>query len=298
MRKEKQSQLKCLLSNRPKRKQQSEMSKDKHSQNILPPCDMVCMIKDNKNKNQKYFDDDQVKSIWDLANSLLEEQNVVPKAEEEEEKFDDSMDLFHLGGDSDQGSVHGAVLTESMHEGEGDQVQLEWEHMYPVRKSLYNRKSHFLSFIQNYAGYDMGRKIMSEYESTMCDFILMNMKPSKAEEFLEMLKECKLSNVYRFYDHLFHCFNYNKRPKEHFEIEPNSIDSILHIFNMFQAYFHRNSKFSRKNFLSMRFLLGRILVYLGYLPNIDSLPLDLRRPKGKSQLLFHEQVWQNFLLEL
>lgn len=263
-------------------------------------CDVEKMIADNKRDNKKYFDDEQVKSIWNLVEMVSTEDTKNEMYEKLQE--DDSFDsLMFENGETELGYTDDCDQDYSKEESDNEIgngfENLEWEHMYPIRKSLYNRKTHFISFIQNYAGYHMGRKLMSEYESTMCDFILSNMKPTSADEFLKMLKECKLSNVYRYHVHVFNSKNRAVQSKR-FEISPMHVDKIVHIFNMFQAFFHRQMKFSRKNFLSMRFLLGRILIFLKFFSDVSFLPPDLKRPKGKTQLLFHEQIWQQFLISL
>jgi hypothetical protein len=243
--------------------------------------------------SNKKIDEDQVKLIWDLVTSLYFENindnhnqsdhNNTPEFEEQHNDFESINASYENENEEEYQDKHGGAM--------------EWEHMYPIRKSLYNRKTHFISFLQNYTSFTMGRKLMSDYENKMSDFILEEMRPSCAMDFLMMLKECKLSNVYRFYDHIFHSWKKSASAStktRRFEIPSRSIERIVHVFNMFQAFFHRQDKFNRKNFLSMRFLLGKILLFLDIVKCYD-LPVDLKRPKGKSQLLFHEQVWQMFL---
>lgn len=305
----------------------------------LHDLDVVGMLENNKFENKKYFDEDQVKSIWDFAmktsNDLTYKDEVISHIENkqkekeyhinpEPEEYDyqcvryeqsegyegeeevEQQEQEDIGKIKRQEEIndYDYECDEYFEGGEFDtknEGRMEWTHMYPTRKSIYNRKSHFLSFIQNYTKYHLGRKLMSEYEQTMCDFILDNMKPRTSEEFLEMLKGCKLSNVYRYYDHIFtverngQSKQKQKQGEKELDIKHEDIDRIYNIFSSFQAFFHRQKKFDRKNFLSMRFVLGRILVYLGIVKCKNGLPVDLCRPKGKVQLEFHEQVWQMFL---
>lgn len=302
----KREKLACMMRDKPTRVKKSEC---KHSTEAIDEQIIEKFIVENKVDNKKYFDEDQVKSIWDLVNhSLNEDVNDERETETDKTMFEDLVHAnydFDFNGENQESSYEKTELMD-LNESEDNSKEnfffhsMEWEHMYPVRKSLYNRKTHFISFLQNYTSYDMGRKLMSEYENNMCDFILSNMKPETTEDFLSMLKECKLSNVYRFYGHLFYwrnggrCVN-KKQSFKSFEIQPSSIDHIIHIFNMFQAFFHRQEKFNRKNFLSMRFLLGRILIFLKILRDESCLPIDLRRPKGKVQSDFHNAIWQQFL---
>lgn len=240
-------------------------------------------------QGNKKIDEDQVKMIWDLVASVYPKDDILNPVE-----YDANENVYECGYDNDR--------TEKDQEVNEDEYQdkyggaMEWEHMYPIRKSLYNRKTHFISFLQNYTSFAMGRKMMSDYENKMSDFILNEMKPTESVDFLMMLKECKLSNVYRFYDHIFHEWNKKRSSNDKlFEIPTISIDKIIHIFNMFQAFFHRQDKFNRKNFISMRFLLGNILVFMNIVAHRDELPLDLKRPKGRTQLVFHERTWQMFV---
>lgn len=256
-------------------------------------------------KSNKSIDEDQVKLIWDLVASLYGENTnaldgqsesnlTVPDIEEQHDKeFESMVSPYENENENENDNEN----EEEYQEKNGG--TMEWGHMYPMRKSLYNRKTHFISFLQNYTSFEMGRKLMSDYENRMSDFILEQMKPTCATDFLMMLKECKLSNVYRFYDHIFHTWRKSEyMNSKRFEIPLRSIEKIVHIFNMFQAFFHRQDKFSRKNFLSMRFLLGSILICIGFVKTRDDLPFDLKRPKGRKQLLFHEQVWQLFLVNM
>ena len=291
-------------------------------------CPVLDAIKDNKQNDKKYFDEEQVKLIWENANANANNETSSSFYDgdhdhdhEKEYKFKPVEFDIDIDSDNDNESASNfsvdrfSILScENENENENE-IQMEnekendieseneeeglmdWKQMYPVRKSLYNRKTHFISFLQNYTRYDMGRKMMSQYENTMCDFILEEMNPTSSEDFLKMLKECKLSNVYRFYDHIykhkFKTFSYTEM-----DITTDQISKVVHMFNMFQAFFHRQEKFHRKNFLSMRFLIGRIFLYLGLVSDVDSLPVDLKRPKGRTQFLFHEQVWQMFLSSL
>lgn len=264
-----------------------------------------------ESKKVKFLNEDQVKTIWDFALSSIQDLDMRYREKEESENGSnftpdlgldlynenkqeyDRDDIYNLDGnhafDADEQE------TESVSKNAGE---MEWSHMYPVRKSIYNRKSHFLSFIQNYTRSHLGRKLMSEYEQTMCDFILKNMKPTSSEEFLDMLKGCKLSNVYRYYQHIYNDAKNQQRSNSNnseIDIEYKDIDRIYHIFSSFQSFFHRQRKFKRKNFLSMRFVLGKILLFLNIVKSKEDLPVDLHRPKGKVQLEFHEQVWQMFL---
>jgi hypothetical protein len=243
-------------------------------------------------QTNKKIDEDQVKLIWDLVTSLygennndnhIESEHNLIEFEEQHNDFESIDASYENENEEEYQDKHGGTM--------------EWEHMYPMRKSLYNRKTHFISFLQNYTSFAMGRKLMSEYENKMSDFILEEMKPTGAMDFLMMLKECKLSNVYRFYEHIFHSWKRSTSSSQtkRFKIPSRSIEKIVHVFNMFQAFFHRQEKFNRKNFLSMRFLLGKILLFLDIVQANEGIPIDLRRPKGKTQLLFHEQVWQMFL---
>jgi hypothetical protein len=250
--------------------------------------------------NNKKMNGEQVKTIWDLLSSLQKnEESTIIQDEDSNEWEDQCNNRSTDNEDKEQDEdvdVDGLNWEKESYTGKNQENGgLEWDHMYPVRKSLYNRRTHFISFVQNYTSYAMGRKLMSEYENNMCDFIFSAMRPTSALDFLMMLKECKLSNVYRFYEHLFHAWKNDRESRYELEIAPNQIDGIVHLFTMFQAFFHRQNKFNRKNFLSMRFLLGKILLFLGIIKSCIDLPVDLRRPKGKSQLLFHEQVWQLFL---
>lgn len=281
-------------------------------------CPVLDAINDNKQNDKKYFDEEQVKLIWENANANANNEtssSFYDGDHEKEYKFKPVE--FDIGIDSDNDNESASNFSvdrfsilsceneiqmenekendiESENEEEG---LMDWKQMYPVRKSLYNRKTHFISFLQNYTRYDMGRKMMSQYENTMCDFILEEMNPTSSEDFLKMLKECKLSNVYRFYDHIykhkFKTFSYTEM-----DITTDQISKVVHMFNMFQSFFHRQGKFHRKNFLSMRFLIGRIFLYLGLVGDVDSIPVDLKRPKGRTQFLFHERVWQMFLSSL
>ena len=243
-------------------------------------------------QTNKRIDEDQVKLIWDLVTSLYGENNITPEFEEQHNDFE-TIDASYENesGNENENETENEEEYQDKHGG-----TMEWEHMYPMRRSLYNRKTHFISFLQNYTSFAMGRKLMSQYENKMSDFILEEMKPTCAIDFLAMLKECKLSNVYRFYEHIFHSWKRSTLSQSRrFKIPSRSIEKVVHVFNMFQAFFHRQEKFNRKNFLSMRFLLGKILLFLDIVHANEDIPVDLRRPKGKTQLLFHEQVWQMFL---
>lgn len=293
--------------------------------------DVGSMVLKNKVESKKYFDDDQVKLIWenafmneeDLNIDVYEyDQNQNGDNDDDHDKFEDdrvTIASTSLTFESDEGhenvNVNVNVNEEEVEWHEfssvnGDQDfehddsgKMDWKQMYPIRKSLYNRKTHFISFLQNYTRYDMGRKLMSDYENTMSGFILENMKPKTSQDFLKMLKECKLSNVYRFYDHI-----YKQRFKSiatneeqivnkdgEIDITTDQIERVVHMFNMFQAFFHRQEKFNRKNFLSMRFLIGRIFVYIGLVSSYEVLPADLQRPKGRTQFMIHERIWKLFL---
>lgn len=246
--------------------------------------------------NNKKMNEEQVKTIWDLLSSLQNNEETDVIRNEDLCEWEDQH-ISRCGDVEDKEQDEDGLNWEKESDGSKNQENggLEWDHMYPVRKSLYSRKTHFISFVQNYTSYTMGRKLMSEYENNMCDFIFSTLKPTCAMDFLMMLKECKLSNVYRFYEHLFHAWKNDRERNGELEIAPKHIDGIVHLFNMFQAFFHRQNKFNRKNFLSMRFLLGKILLFVGIVKSRVDLPVDLRRPKGRTQLSFHERVWQMFL---
>lgn len=280
------------------------------------------IFENNKNMKKKYFDENECKAIWDFAVNSTNFGNDNENGdgdENENENGNDSLSMEYKSlSERSNCSLSLDAFGEStnMCNADGDQCDdnalelnfdfdcdgrngMEWKHMYPVRKSVYNRKSHFLSFIQNYTSAHLGRKLMSEYEQTMCDFIMKNMKPSTDEEFLMMLRGCKLSNVYRYYEHIFNSScSVNNCSVPKVDIVHEDIDRIYTIFSSFQSFFHRQNKFNRKNFLSMRFILGRILLYLKIVDDKENLPTDLKRPKGKSQLEFHEQVWSSFLQSL
>lgn len=264
------------------------------------------IVEENKKQGKKLFDDDQVKMMWDVAMLDCDHISNV-KSGDSKYEFDvldeyqdvDENEFINLQNfDSSELNDFDRFQDEAESGTQEEPSRMEWNHMYPIRKSLYNRKTHFISFLQNYTTYDMGRKLMSEYENTMCDFILLNMKPSTSDDLLMMLKECKLSNVYRFYKHIFNRWFVCEDRYREFEIKPKNIDRIVHLFLSFENFFHRNHKFGRKNFLSMRFLLGRILLYLKIVKCELVLPIDLQRPKGKSQFSIHMQVWNNFLASL
>lgn len=292
------------------------------------------IIASNVKKKEKYLSEDDVKGIWDtLQNANCEEHPITHSQKQDGYRYkqieydidevcdyidnkqemdahNDYTDADLFGEDhclcevvSDTVSDLEFQDRESEYESEGTlefcTKDMDWRQMYPIRKSLYNRKTHFISFLQNYTRYDMGRKLMSEYENTMCDFILDNMDPKSSQDFLKMLKECKLSNVYRFYEHIFNrrFKNFSSLPCR-IDVNNDQIDKIVHIFTMFQAFFHQQGKFERKNFLSMRFLIGRIFLFVGIVKSYDNLPVDLKRPKGKEQLLFHVAIWEQFLKTL
>lgn len=279
--------MKNLLSRKPKRVRLSAVSEQVHEMKSL------CTVKEN----HKYLDDEQVKNIWDLAMSdSISSDNDIVCAKEDGfvEGFDFIMECDNSS--SQHGSPDYDQDNENCLQFESDM----FHHYYPTRRSLYNRKQHFTSFIQNYLSFDQGRKIMSNYEQSVCDFIMKEMKPKTSHEFLVMMKMCKLSNVYRFHNYIFlqhnKCKNMTSIGKR-VNIEVGDVGRIVFVYLQFESFFHRNNRFDRKNFLSMRFVLGKILLLLGLVSSYDMLDVDLQRPKGKTQLQFHLSVWQKFIDE-
>lgn len=249
-----------------------------------PGLDMkeLCIVK----ANQKYLDDEQVKSIWDLAMGLNNDDANANVA-----SCDDLVDEHEWESGKGCSDSEESTENESRLQFESDM----YHHYYPMRRSLYNRRQHFTSFIQNYIVYDQGRKIMSDYEEEVCKFIMSEMKPASPTEFLNMMKLCKLSNVYRFHNYIFHL--HNKQSQKQVSISVCDIPKIVFVFSQFENFFHRNDRFKRKNFLSMRFILGRILIMLGFVNSFEELDVDLRRPKGKAQYSFHMSIWNRFISE-
>lgn len=273
-----------LLQNRPKRVKCASINERVHDMKEL------YVLKDNR----KFLDDEQVKNIWELALQSCDDycDKEAGAICESNVEFETLENNFGEDKDSD--------LCESTE----NRLQFEpdmFHHYYPTRNSIYNRKQHFISFIQNYVTFDQGRKIMSNYESQVCDFIMKEMKPSSSLEFLEMMKLCKLSNVYRFHNFLFYQYTKSKVKGKHkhssVSISFRDISRIIFMYQQFESFFHRNQRFDRKNFLSMRFVLGRILILLGIVYDFDSLDVDLQRPKGKTQMQFHMFVWNKFINE-
>ena len=260
-------------------------------ENVEPsPATMVQMCKPLESK--KYLDEEQVKGIWDFVLSCMGEENkmnagVDVSVDAEPVFMPPAAEYEDEDGERDSNGSNVLRFESDM-----------FHHYYPSRRSLYNRKQHFTSFIQNYLTFDQGRKIMSDYEQQVCDFIMKEMKPASAFDFLCMMKECKLSNVYRFYGYIFVQQSCKARNvKRQVSIKVEDIHRIIFVYAQFELFFNRNDRFNRKNFLSMRFVLGRILVLLGIVSDVDHLDIDLQRPKGKTQLKFHLLVWKKFIDE-
>lgn len=271
--------LKELLSKRPKRVKLTLQSENKSDMSDL------CIPKEK----EMYLDDDQVKMIWELASLSTSDGRIEDAVSHTYQQNEEPTYYYYCGPDDDKNSpeYENCLLYESdMH-----------HHYYPWRKSLYNRKHHFISFIQNYVTWDQGRKIMSEYEHSVCDFIMTEIKPTSPDELLCAMKLCKLSNVYRFHNFIF--WQYHHRQKNSKCLSDfTDIAKIVQVYESFENYFYRNGCFGRKNFLSMRFVLGRILILLGLVSNESKLDIDLQRPKGKSQHTFHLTVWNSFIDEI